>query len=86
MVGDPESKGVKVAALNLFHPTASPLLRKVVFSYCDTASRGEEIRGCKSNIPFILTKNSVEINFCLTSLNEMAKVLVCLRCSFGVHR
>ena len=28
MIGDPESKRLKVAALNLFHPTASPLLRE----------------------------------------------------------
>ncbi len=40
MVGDPESKGLKVAALNLFYPTASPLLRKAVFSYSDTVSLG----------------------------------------------
>jgi hypothetical protein len=41
MVGDLKSKRLKVAALNLFHPTASPLLRKAVFSYCDPASWGE---------------------------------------------
>jgi hypothetical protein len=40
MVGDPESKRLKVAALNLFHPTASPLFRKAVFSYYDTVSEG----------------------------------------------
>ncbi len=45
MVGDPESKRLKVAALNLFHPTASPLLRKAVFSYCDTAPRERRERG-----------------------------------------
>jgi hypothetical protein len=39
-VGDLKSKRVKVAALNLFHPTPSPLLRKVVFSYGDTAPLG----------------------------------------------
>jgi hypothetical protein len=33
MVGDPESKGLKIAALNLFHPTASPFFWKAVFSY-----------------------------------------------------
>jgi hypothetical protein len=38
MVGDPESKRLKVAALNLFHPTASPLFREAVFSYYDTVS------------------------------------------------
>ncbi len=52
MVGDPESKRLKVAALNLFHPTASPLLRKAVFSYCDTASRGEEILGEMGGTPW----------------------------------
>jgi len=41
MVGGPESKRLKVAALNLFHPTASPLFRKAVLSYCDTPPEGE---------------------------------------------
>jgi hypothetical protein len=41
MVGDLKSKRLKVAALNLFHPTASPFLRKAVFSYCGPASWGE---------------------------------------------
>jgi hypothetical protein len=45
MVGDPESKRLKVAAQNLFHPTASPLFRKAVFSYYDTVSGGERARG-----------------------------------------
>ncbi len=49
MVGDPESNRLKVAALNLFHPTASPLLREAVFSYCDTASEGEGRVGGKMN-------------------------------------
>jgi hypothetical protein len=31
MLGDPESKQLKVAALNLLHPAASPLFRKAVF-------------------------------------------------------
>ena len=39
-VGDPESKTLEVAALNLLHPTASPLFRKVVFADCDTVSSG----------------------------------------------
>jgi len=43
MVGGLESKRLKVAALNLFHPTASPLFRKAVFSYRDTASEGERV-------------------------------------------
>ena len=38
MVGDPESKRLKVAALNLFRPTAFLLFRKAVFSYYDTVS------------------------------------------------
>jgi hypothetical protein len=38
MVGDLEFKRSKVAALKLIHPTVPPLLRKAVFSYCDTAS------------------------------------------------
>jgi len=31
MLGTPESEGLKVTALNLFHPTASPPLQHVVF-------------------------------------------------------
>jgi len=31
MVGDPESKRLKVAALNLLYPTASPLSQKPAF-------------------------------------------------------
>jgi hypothetical protein len=31
MLGIPESKCLKVAALNLFHPTTSPLFQKVIF-------------------------------------------------------
>ena len=46
MVGNPESKWLEVAALNLFHPTTSPISRKVAFSYYDTVSRGEgRVRG-----------------------------------------
>ncbi len=40
MVGDRESKRLKVAVLILFHPTASPLFQKAVFSYYDTIYRG----------------------------------------------
>jgi hypothetical protein len=41
----PEFELLKVAALNLFHPTASPLIQNVgFFSYCDTVSEvGGEI-------------------------------------------
>ena len=39
-IADPESKRLKVAALNLFHPTASPLFLRAFFSYYDTASQG----------------------------------------------
>ncbi len=42
-VGDSESKGLKVAALNLFHPTASLLFHIAVISYYDTISEKE---GC----------------------------------------
>ncbi len=31
MLGTPESERLKVAALNLFHPTASPPFQKVAF-------------------------------------------------------
>ena len=45
-LGMSESKLLKVAALNLFHPTASPpLCKKTVFSYCDTASAGRGEKG-----------------------------------------
>jgi hypothetical protein len=37
VLGDPESKRLKVAALNLFHLTASPLFGKPHFSYSNTA-------------------------------------------------
>ena len=40
MFGALEFKRLKVAALNLFHPTASPLFPKGVFSLCDTVSGG----------------------------------------------
>jgi hypothetical protein len=39
-VADSELKKLKVAALNLFHPTTSSLLRMEVFLYYDTVSRG----------------------------------------------
>jgi hypothetical protein len=38
---DPEVRWLKVSALNLFHPTASPLFRKPVLLYYDKFSRGE---------------------------------------------
>ncbi len=38
MLGTPESERLKVTALNLFHPTASPPFKKWVFSYYDTTS------------------------------------------------
>jgi hypothetical protein len=45
MVGELGSKRLKVSALNLFHPTASPLFGKASFSYYDTVSEGEEKGG-----------------------------------------
>jgi hypothetical protein len=36
----PESEQIKVTALNLFHPTASPPFQKVNFLYYDTVSEG----------------------------------------------
>ena len=47
MLDTPESERLKVTALNLFHPTASPLSKQLVFSLCDTASRRGEggVRG-----------------------------------------
>jgi len=44
MLGMTESERLKVTALNLFHPTASPLLQEVgFFSYYDTSSNGERV-------------------------------------------
>jgi hypothetical protein len=43
MLGTPESERLKVAAPNLFRPTAFPLLQKLVFCCCGTVSRGGEI-------------------------------------------
>ena len=40
MLSTLESERLKVTALSLFHPTASPLFKKLVFSYHDTTSRG----------------------------------------------
>jgi hypothetical protein len=46
-VGGPEAKRLKVAALNLFHSTASPLFQEVVlFMLRHSLLRGEErVRG-----------------------------------------
>ncbi len=43
IVDDRESKRLKVSALNLFRPTASPFSEKASFSFYDTAyvGRGE---------------------------------------------
>ena len=42
MLGTPESEGLKVAALNLFHPTASPPLQHVsFFIVTQSLKRGE---------------------------------------------
>ncbi len=41
MLGTPESERLKVTALDLFHPTVSPLFEKLIFLYCDTVSEGE---------------------------------------------
>jgi len=42
MFGTPESERLKVTALNLFHPTASPSFQKWSFSYYDTVSKEGE--------------------------------------------
>ncbi len=39
-LGTPDSERIKVAALNLFHPTAFPRCQMAVFLYCDTVSLG----------------------------------------------
>jgi len=43
MLGTPESEGLKVTALNLFHPTTSLSLQHVSF-FCDTVSGGRQSR------------------------------------------
>jgi hypothetical protein len=47
--GTPESERVKVTALNLFHPTASPPFQKVGFFILRHSLLGErdEVRGIK---------------------------------------
>ena len=49
-LGTPESERLKVTALNLFHPTASPLFQKVGFFHIATQSLvgGDEGEGDKS--------------------------------------
>jgi hypothetical protein len=47
-----ESERLKVTALNLFHPTASPPFQKVSFFYYDTVSKG------RGEITFDNTDNS----------------------------
>lgn len=42
MFGTSESKPLKVAALNLFYPTASPLPKNLHFSHYETAFGGRE--------------------------------------------
>ncbi len=49
MFGTTESKRLKVTALNLFHPIASPPFQEVGFSYYDTISEGEERVGGSRN-------------------------------------
>jgi len=55
-----ESKQLKVTALNLFHPTASPFSEKSVFSYCETVSKGEgkdegvNLKPAISNLQFLI--------------------------------
>ena len=44
MLGTPESERLKVTALNLLHPIASPLFKGLVFSYYDTTSEGGGLR------------------------------------------
>ena len=39
-LGTLKSERLKVTALNLFNPTASPLFQNVSFLYCDTVSKG----------------------------------------------
>jgi hypothetical protein len=41
-LGTPESEHLKVAALNLFRPTAFPLLQELVSCYCATVSKEGE--------------------------------------------
>ncbi len=76
-VGDSESKRLKVAALNLFHPTASLLSRIAVFSYCDTVSRGEDKgeapTGEHDIFKWPLMKNCLIFDELCVNLNEVSQ-------------
>jgi hypothetical protein len=60
ILGTSESELLRVTALNLFHPTASPLSQEVVFLCCDTVSwrRGEGLgihhRSFPTNVTLML--------------------------------
>jgi len=51
MLGTSESERLRGTAPNLFHPTASPLPKEVVFSCCDTASIGREALFFNPSLP-----------------------------------
>ena len=59
-LGTSESERLKVTALNLFHPTASPFSEKSFFSYCDTVPKGEgkdegvNLKLAISNLQFLI--------------------------------
>jgi hypothetical protein len=58
MLGTRESERLKVTALNLFHPTASPSFNKLVISYYDTTSEGgDEEKNCQNRILESIGKN-----------------------------
>ncbi len=62
MVGDPESKRLKVAALNLFHPTTSPPLQKVSFFIFMTQPLRREDGVRESNLEFLRGKSHHLVN------------------------
>jgi len=51
MLGPPESERLKVTALNLFHPTASPLLQRIGFFILRHSLVGERGRGEGALVP-----------------------------------
>jgi hypothetical protein len=57
-LGMPESQRLKVTALNLFHPTASPLFEKVSFFHIMTQSLdGRVLEGVKKLISLFFKPN-----------------------------
>jgi hypothetical protein len=52
VVGDPGSEQLKVSALNLYHPTASPLFCEAESPYYDKVSLGRKAEGEGVTVPW----------------------------------